>query len=334
MYRTVNRGIFAFALTAAVSLPLAVAAQAASAQVTAKSPTVYLASSSDTFQHVVIDPKSATAYLTVPSKNQVDVLNLARGTFSQPIPVGPDPLGLDITPNGKTLIVCDGGAASISEVNLSTRAVTTITTPSGFLSNTAFSVVALNNGHALFTTTFAGSGFGANAYDLNLSSGAINAVPAIGINGQVTEVTPLSRSADYSTASAVLGDDSGGPFDVYSAATGNVVSGSLNTFISSSALSGNGSTLLVDGRSVINAATGAVLGTISGAGGSAVLNATGTTGYAFSGSSITTLNIASLSTGQTISLPAPAAGGADLARSPNGRYLVAETSAGAAIVRF
>ena len=120
-----------------------------------------MAGSSDTFQDVVINPTSKTAYLTVQSKNQVDVLNLKKGTFAKPIPVGSDPLGIDITPDGKTLYV---------------------------------------------------------------------------------------------------------------------VSGSLNTFISSSALSGDGSTLLIDGTYVINPATGSLLGTISGPGGSSVLNAPGTTG--------------------------------------------------------
>ena len=321
-------------MVTAGSLSLATAAQAAPARVAAKAPVVTLASSSDTFQDVVINPKSTIAYLTVPSKNQVDVLNLKTGTFSAPIPVGPDPLGLDITPDGKTLLVCDGGAASISEVKLKTGKVTTIATPTGFIPNTAYSIAALNNGNALFTTTFAGSGFGADAYDLNLSTNAITVVPGIGINGQVTEATPLSRSADYSTAAAVLGDYSLGTFDVYTAATGNVVAGSLGNFVSSSALSGDGSTLLVDGTDVINAATGSLVGTINGSGGNSVLNAAGTTGYALSGFSITVLNIAALSTGSVISLPGSASGGAELAMSPNGKWLVAEINGGAAIVKL
>jgi DNA-binding beta-propeller fold protein YncE len=295
---------------------------------------VTLASSSDTFRDVVINPKSKIAYLTVPSKNQVDVLDLKTGSFSAPIPVGPDPLAIDITPDGKTLLVADGGTASISEVTLKTGSVTTIATPAGPLQDTAFSIVALNNGNALFTTTFAGSGFGADAYDLNLSTDAISVVPGIGINGQVTEVTQLSRSADYSTAAAVLGDDSGGPFDVYTAATGDVVAGSLNDFISSSALSGDGSTLLVDGTSVISAATGSLVGTIAGSGGSSVLNAAGTTGYRLSGSSVTELSIAALSTGSVISLPGPASSGAELAISPNGKWLVAGITGGAAIIKL
>jgi hypothetical protein len=65
-----------------------------------------------------------------------------------------------------------------------------------------------------------------------------------------------------------------------------------------------------------------------------VLNAAGTTGYALSGFSITVLNIAALSTGSVISLPGSASGGAELAMSPNGKWLVAEINGGAAIVKL
>jgi DNA-binding beta-propeller fold protein YncE len=332
MQRAMGRGLLTV-IVAAGAVSLATTAQAA-ASPAAKAPTVTLASSTDTFEDVVINPASTIAYLTVPSKNQVDVLNLKTGTFSAPIPVGPDPLGLDITPDGKDLLVCDGGAASISEVKLKTGKVTTIATPAGGLQDTAYSIVALSNGTALFTNTFQGSGFGAQAYSLNLSTKAFTEVPGIGINGQVTEVTPLARSADYSTAAAVLGDDSIGPFSVYTASTGNAVSGELNEFISSGALSGNGSTLLVDGLYVINAATGSLTGTISGPGGNAVLNATGTTGYSLSGSSVTPLDIAALSSGPAISLPGAVDGGAQLAMSPNGKWLVAEIDGGAAVIKL
>jgi DNA-binding beta-propeller fold protein YncE len=325
----------ALAVSAAGPLVLAGVAQAAPVKPAAsQAPVVTVASSPDTFKNVVIDPASKKAYLTVPAENQVDVLNLKKGTFGKPIPVGSDPQGIDITPDGTTLLVADSGGQTISEVNLSTRKVTTIETPPGGMSDTPYSIVALNNGNALFTTTFSGSGYGASTYDLNLSTGAISTVSGIGLNNEVTEVTPLSRSADYSTAAAVLGDDSLGQYYVYSAATGNVVSGRLSTFVSSSALDGDGSTLLVDGTSVIDATTGTLLGTINGPSGSAVLNASGTAGFVLSGSAITELDITRYLTGQTISLPDPASGGSELAMSPNGKYLVAETSGGATIVKL
>jgi hypothetical protein len=121
-----------------------------------------------------------------------------------------------------------------------------IATPPGFNTERAFSIAIANNGHALFTTTFSGSGFGAHVYDLNLSNDAITILTAGGINGQVTEATPVIRSSDHSTIAGLLGDDSGGPFFIYHAATATVTNGSLNTLIHWGALSGTGSELLVD----------------------------------------------------------------------------------------
>ena len=55
---------------------------------------------------VVISPDSQTAYLTVPSLDEVAALNLETGTFGTPIIVGSKPEGIDITPDGSTLYVC------------------------------------------------------------------------------------------------------------------------------------------------------------------------------------------------------------------------------------
>jgi streptogramin lyase len=297
-------------------------------------PDVYAAGAKEAFAGVVISPSSATAYLTVPAQNKVAVLNLETGAYGKAIPVGSDPHGIDIAPDGKTLYVCDSGSQTISKVVLATRKVTTITTPPGTLSDTPYSIAVMNNGHAVYTTTFEGSGFGAYAYDLNLGTGVSDVITGLGIRGQVTEAALVSRSADHSTAGVVLGDDSGGPFDVYTASTGKVVSGSLNSSISSSSLNGNGSTMLIDGTYVIGARTGALLGTISDAGGSSVLNAAGSAGYVLQKLSIRKLNIKRFSAGKTIKLPRAAGEGAQLALSPNGRILVAETAGGATIVRL
>src|SRR5215472_2472986 len=297
-------------------------------------PDVFDTGSPDAFADVVINPASTVAYFTVPLLNEVAVLHLATGTYGKPIPVGSNPHGIDITPDGKTLYVCDTGGQTISKVNIAARKVTTITTPSSFTNDTPYTIAVMNNGHAIYTTTFAGSGFGGHAYDLNLSTNVSTVVSNLGIGGQTTEATPVSRSADYSTVGAVLGDDSGGPFDVYVAATGNVASGGLSDFISSGSLDGDGSTMLIDGRYVIDAPAAALLGTISDSGGSSVLYASGSTGYVLETQSIVKLIIKRFLTGKKISLPQPANGGAQLALSPSGSILVAETVGGATIVEI
>ena len=310
---------------------------ARSAASAATHPGVLLAPSG-TFADAVINPASTTAYLTAPSLNDVYPLNLTTGKYGRPIPVGSVPQGIDITPNGKTLYVCDSGGQTISRVDIATRKVTTIITPPGTLNDTPFSIAVMNNGHAIYTTTFNGSGFGAYAYDLNLRTGTSTRATGLGIiDGQVTEDSPVSRSGGHSTVGLVIGDDSGGSFDVYTAATGRVVSGSLNDFITSSSLDGNGSKMLVSGNFgtyVIDAATGSLLGTIACARGNSVLNATGSTGYCVLAQSVVKLRVNRFLTGGTISLPQPTTPGALPALSPNGLFLVIESNGGATIVKF
>jgi hypothetical protein len=98
------------------------------------------------------------------------------------------------------------------------------------------------------------------------------------------------------------------------------------------ALNGTGTTMLVDGSFVINARTGSLLGTIRDSCISAVLTAAGTTGYCLEAHKIVKLNITRFLTGRSILLPRGVTGTGELAISPNGRILVAETSAGATIV--
>jgi hypothetical protein len=283
------------------------------------------------FADVVINPASTFAYFTVPTENEVAVLNLTTKTFGKPIPVGSDPQGIDIGPGGKTLYVADSGGQTISQVGTATGKVKTITTPAGTSDDTPYSIAVLNNGNALYSTTFAGSGFGANVYDLNLTTDASTVVTSMGIGGQVTEVTQMSRSGNYGVAGAVLGDDSGGPFDVYTAATGHVVSGSLNNFISYGTFNKAGTTFLIDGSYVIDAASGTQLGTISDNCVGAALTASGTAGYCLESSAIVDLNVSRFLTGASTALPKGVTGTGELAISPNGDLLVGITSAGAVI---
>jgi DNA-binding beta-propeller fold protein YncE len=299
--------------------------------VAAPSSSLTIVKSSLHFADVVINPASTFAYFTVPTENEVAVLNLKTHKFGKPLPVGSDPQGIDIGPGGKTLWVADSGGQTISQVTIATGKVKTITTPAGTLDDTPYSIVVLNNSTALYSTTFDGFGFGANVYDLNLTTDVSTEVSSFGIGGQVTEVTQLSRSWNRAVAAAVLGDDSGGPFDVYTAATGDVVSGSLNNFISYGSLNNTGSTLLVDGSYVIDAATGTMLGTISDDCVGAVLTSSGSKGYCLESGALVDLNISRFLTGASTALPSGVTGTGELVISPNCDLLVGITSAGALI---
>ena len=328
-YRTLFRSTLILGMAAAGIAGTSGAALAAPPQSSSSSLTIV--KSSLPFADVVINPASTFAYFTVPTENEVAVLNLKTHRFGKPIPVGSEPEGIDIGPAGQTLYVADSGGQTISQVGIATGKVKTITTPAGTSDDTPYSIVVLNNDTALYTTTFDGSGFGGNAYELNLSTDASTAVTSIGIGGLVTEVTQMSRSGNYGVAGAVLGDDSGGPFDIYTAATGNVVSGSLNNFVAYGTFNKAGTTFLVDGSYVIDAASGAQLGTINDDCVGAALTASGAAGYCLESGALVDLNVSRFLTGASTALPSGVTGTGELAISPNGDLLVGITSAGALI---
>jgi hypothetical protein len=323
-YRTIFRSTLILGMAAAGIVGLSGGALAAPAS----SSSLTIVDSSLSFADVVINPASTFAYFTVPTENEVAVLNLQTDTFGKPIPVGSDPQGIDIGAGGQILWVADSGGQTISRVNLATGKVKTIITPTGELDDTPYSIAVLNNNTALYSTTFEGSGFGANVYSLNLTTDVSTEVTSIGL---VTEVTQMSRSWNHAVAGAVLGDDSGGPFDIYTAATGNVVSGSLNNFVEYGSLNGTGTTFLVDGSYVIDAATGTLLGTINDSCVGAVLNRSGSGGYCLESGSLVDLRVSRFLTGASTALPSGVTGTGELAISPNGDLLVGITSAGALI---
>jgi hypothetical protein len=325
-YQTIFRSTLILAMAAA-----GIAGASGGALAATPSSSLTIVDSSLPFADVVINPASTFAYFTVPTKNEVAVLNLETDTFGKSIPVGSDPEGIDIGSGGRYLLVADSGGQTISKVNIATGKVKTIVTPAGTLDDTPYSIVVLDNGTALYSTTFEGSGFGANVYSLNLSTDVSTEVSSFGLGGQVTEVTQMSRSWNHAVAGAVLGDDSGGPFDIYTAATGNVVSGSLDNFIGFGSLNGKGTTFLVDGSYVIDATTGTLLGTISDDCVGAVLNKSGAAGYCLESGALVKLRVSRFLTGASTALPSGVTGTGELAISPNGDLLVGITSAGALI---
>jgi YVTN family beta-propeller protein len=304
-------------------------------------PDPYTAPRSGALDDAVVSPDSRFAYITNSSANDVEVLNIRTGRYSAPINIGSDPTSLDITPDGKTLYVCDSGGQAISVIDVATRAVIhTITTPAGSDSERPFSIAIGDAGYALFTTTFNGSGYGAHLYQLDLNSDAITVFTQGGINGRVTEDTPLTRSADYSTIAGIIGDDSGGGFFVLQPTTGSLVKGSLNAFLQWPALNSDGTTLLVgpassaagSGTYIVDASSGALLGTISGSGAGLAMGSS-STAYRMVTDGAQLLNVPQFL--QETSLPAPdAQTPKGLNLSPDGDTLVTPTSTGVTIIRL
>src|SRR5947209_7662603 len=108
-------------------------------------PDPYTAKHSGSLNDVVIDPTSAHAYITNSTLNEVEVLNIHTGRYSAPVLVGSDPTSIDISPDGKTLYVCDSGGQTISVIDVAThKVIRTIITPQGFDAEKPFSIAIGN----------------------------------------------------------------------------------------------------------------------------------------------------------------------------------------------
>jgi DNA-binding beta-propeller fold protein YncE len=201
-----------------------------------------------TFGGVVIDDRCRYVFLTNTDQNRVEVFSLATLTFEAPIQVGSMPVGLDITPDGSLLYVANSGGNNISVVSLAQRTeLRKIPVIPGFSNDRPYSIAIADNGIALFTTTFSGSGFGGRMMQLVLATDSVSGREDFGaFTGVTTESTRLRASRDRSSIGIVVGNNSAGPVSLYSAAS-NTFSGPQNqsSFISDVALDMTGSTLLV-----------------------------------------------------------------------------------------
>ena len=195
----------------------------------------------------LIDAACQHVYVTNTSQNRVEVFSLASGTLEAPIPVGSRPVGLDVTPDGALLYVANSGGANISVVDLAERReLRRIIVPSGFSNDTPYSIAIASNGLALFSTTFAGSGFGGRLIQLDLATDAVTQRTDFWFSGTTTERTRLRASGDRGTIGIVAGDISSGPVFRYSTVTnGFSAEKDLNAFVSHVSLDRDGTTLLV-----------------------------------------------------------------------------------------
>jgi YVTN family beta-propeller protein len=215
---------------------------------------------------VRIDPCHLHVYATNSMGNRVEDFSVVAGALEAPIPVGSDPHGLDITPDGARLYVANTGGTNVSAVDLATRReIEKIEFTSNFSGDTPLSIAIAKNGKAFFSTTFSGSGFGGRMMTFDLASEVVTQAPGFYSNGTTTEATMLTSSADHSTIGVVAGDISSAPVFVYTTATGNFSpEHDLNGFVSEVAVSPDGSLLLVDGSYVLDDKLN-LLGTIPGA---------------------------------------------------------------------
>jgi hypothetical protein len=254
-------------------------------------------------RHVVIDPACRYVYVANASFNRIEVFSIADDALQAPIAVGSQPTGFDLNADGSTMYVANAGGNHLSVVDLALRQeVRTITVPPGFSNDRPFSLALANNGLALFSTTFAGSGFGARMMELNLTTDAVRQRTDFWFGGTTTEATYLTPSADRTRIAIVAGDISSGPVFVYTSAT-NAFSPEkdLNAFVAYIATDPTGSTFLVNpGTYVLDSALN-LQGTIPGGGFGVAVSPSAPVAYRVISDGIEVLDLTTLLT--TGSLP-------------------------------
>jgi Bacterial Ig-like domain (group 3)/Dockerin type I domain len=146
-----------------------------------------------------------------------------------PWKVGNTLKGIDLTPDGTSLLVADSvrGATSgyIRRVNADTGAVTTLVFSRGGLEGGSYDVVAFANNKALFTSTLEGSGWNP-LHEINLATNAITNRTDAG--GGVRGSSTLSRGFSRTVGMLTENDISSGPMHTYKTAT-DAVSAAVNT---------------------------------------------------------------------------------------------------------
>jgi hypothetical protein len=189
------------------------------------------------------------AYLSLPSINQIAVLDLTTGTLLPPIDLFGVPLGLDLSPGGDSLVAALRQRQSLAFVDLINGAVDTARL--GIAPNEGpIHLRVLANNKAVVTIGFDGSGAGASARIVDLTGGGDMLVPGPPMAGGA-----VARSADRNYL--LLIDDGiccNFPTRIYRTATDSFgpAKPTTNYFAATSSIDRNGTRFLV-GRSVFDA---------------------------------------------------------------------------------
>ena len=294
---------------------------------------------------VAIDPTSTYAYVTNTAYGRVEVLRLIDGVFEEPIPVGSQPLGLDLTPDGSRLYVANRGSTYVSVVDVAARSeLRRVPIPSERMSDRPYSIAVLANGKALLTTTFDGSGFGAYMYEIDLATDAVKLRTDFWIwSGKTTEYTSIRASGDRTAAVIVVGDNSPGALFRYDAPT-DAFSPRRETwdFISYGATNADGSVTLVNDGGMLFDRSLQPLGTVGCGSGGVAVNRQGSVGYGFGAyyesatgiiGTIAVCDLVNFRVTRVIPI-GPVAGLGRLQVSPDGRTLLGITDTGLVLVRL
>ena len=229
---------------------------------------------------IAIDASSTYAYVSNTGKDQVEVLRLSDGALEQPIPVGDRPMGLDLSPDGTLLYVANRGGASISVVDVATRAERRrFAAPNTAETEGPYSIAVLTNGKAVLTTTTSTGNQDGRMYTVDLAREAATFRTDFRGTGLTAPRTVVRPSGDRRSASIVTGGVFPAAVFRYLTGTDTFTDGMRTaSYTYNVAANHDGSVTLVDGGLFYDAQL-RLTGTAAGCGFSVALDATGTTGY-------------------------------------------------------
>jgi hypothetical protein len=198
-----------------------------------------------TFGAVLIDDACKYVYLTNKTANRVEVFSLETLALETPIPVGLQPHGLDLTPDGRFLYVTNRG--TISRINVAQRAVVqTIAIPNDFWGpRCGYSIAIPNNGLALMVLQSCETS-GAEVWQLTLPSGPLVHRTDFSQSGSAPRRTHLRATRGRDLIAIAGGGSSDGSVRKYSSASNAFgTPRALHHFIADASTNLSGSTVLV-----------------------------------------------------------------------------------------
>ncbi|HSE68098.1 MAG TPA: hypothetical protein VLB12_14010, partial [Gemmatimonadales bacterium] len=163
---------------------------------------------------MAFDVKRDRLYLAMPNNPTVAVMALATATLapsiSLPVSSSFGAVDLDLTPGGDSLVVPLSSRKTLAIVNLTTSQIDTVPLngpPNPVVPQFADRVRVTANRKIFTSLTFGGSGYGGNLVEYDLGTGTQQVRTDVGINGGLTERSPMARAGD-GTKLLLLEDDS------------------------------------------------------------------------------------------------------------------------------
>ena len=295
------------------------------------------------FSAILIDDGCRYVYLLNKDLNRVDVFSLQSLAFETPIDVGSIPSGFDITPDGQTMYVANGGGNNLSLVDLRQRVEVRKIPLAPVLFNgvpeniTGAFVAFAADGTALVTTRlWCCSSTGLQQLVLATDAMSLRSdFPPAGTPG------PLRASGDRNTLVNIGASISSGPVIVYRVPLGVFsAAATLQDFIYDGSVNADGSRIYVHPTDHVLNSTPHILGkfTLPATLGGSAIHPTHDLAYRAIGTTVDVLDVGAFAKVGTLALGGTALSGlaiqstgrADI--SHNGRLLAFRTTAGFSLI--